>query len=168
MAEACCSCLGQLRHVELWLLSVWKKGAVVCGDGCEGKGAGSEFHRMSEHCQSSPFYPLPLLITFPPEKSAIAWRSLLQRGGVHVAGEKIASLKRTPNLTLYLERKVMTKSSCLYRNWNSFLPPLSVAGRWQQTDSLVSVYCLTSYPHLSFLSTTCDKRSCQLSFLLDC
>lgn len=47
MAEACCSCLGQLRHVELWLLSVRKKRAVVCGDGCEGKGARSEFHCMS-------------------------------------------------------------------------------------------------------------------------
>lgn len=79
MAEACCSCLGQLRHVELRLLSVQKKGAVVCGGGCEDKGAMSEFHRMSEYCQSSSFYPLPLLITFPQEKSAVAWRSLCCR-----------------------------------------------------------------------------------------
>lgn len=51
MAEASCVCLGELRHMEVWLLSVQKR-AVVCGDGCEDKGAGSGFHCMSERCQS--------------------------------------------------------------------------------------------------------------------
>ena len=37
-----------------------------CDDGCEDKGVGSELHCMSEHCQSSPFYSLPLLNHFSP------------------------------------------------------------------------------------------------------
>lgn len=34
--------------VEVWLLNV-QKGAVVCGDGCEDKGAGREIRCVSEH-----------------------------------------------------------------------------------------------------------------------
>lgn len=63
MAEASCLCLGQLIPMEMWLLSVQKG----CGDGCEDNGVGSEFHCVSEHCQPSLFYSLPLLNHFSPE-----------------------------------------------------------------------------------------------------
>lgn len=75
MAEASCLCLGQLRHVEVWLLSV-QKGTVVCGDGCEDKG--SELHCVSEHCQSCPFYSLLLLSHFPPGEVCYSMESTLQ------------------------------------------------------------------------------------------
>lgn len=63
MAEASCLCLGQLRPMEMWSLSVQKG----CGDGCEDKGVGSEFHCMSEHIQSPLFYSLPFLNPFSLE-----------------------------------------------------------------------------------------------------
>lgn len=63
MAEASCLCLGQLRPMEMWLLSVQKG----CDGGCEDKGEGSEFHCMSEHCQSPLLCSLPFLNHFPAE-----------------------------------------------------------------------------------------------------
>lgn len=63
MAEASSLCLGLLRPIEMWLLSVQKG----CGDGCEEKEVGSGLHCMSEFCQSSLFYSLPFLNHFSLE-----------------------------------------------------------------------------------------------------
>lgn len=54
---------GTAQPMEMGLLSVQKG----CGVGCEGKGVGSEFHCMSEHCQSFLFYSLPFPNHFSPD-----------------------------------------------------------------------------------------------------
>lgn len=51
---------------------------VGCGDSSEDKGVRSDLHCLSEHCQSSPFYSLPMLNHFSPEDSYSMKESMLQ------------------------------------------------------------------------------------------
>jgi len=84
--------------MKLWLLSV-EKGTVVCGDGCEDKGAGIELHCMSERCQSSPFHSLPLLSHFSPGEVCYSMKeSMLQDRRRYLS-------KGCQTLTLYLGRE---------------------------------------------------------------
>lgn len=103
MAEAACLCLGQLRHMEVWLLSV-QKGAVMMTVKIKECVCVCALHCMSEHCQSSPFYSLPLLNHFSPGEVCYRMRVMCGRGdGISQKDAKPHSLPG--------EGKVVAKSS---------------------------------------------------------
>lgn len=117
---------GSAQPMEMWLLSVQKG----CGDGCEDKGVGTEFHCMSEHHQPSLFYSLPFPNHFSPEEWYSRKESMFQerRWCISRGCQTLLS-------NLWRGRQWQGLHS-LYRNWNSSLSPLRCgAADWLSAPS---------------------------------